>query len=185
MKKKDQNFKEKALRAFSLNNANYRGLSIPALQREADWAEKKPFGWPPASCPPKQPRPVTHFICGLRVGTRGLEPPQGHPGKWDLLGGLWVAQRPTLFSRSIENEHTSPRRLKGLPRGPESLSGALSGLWEGVSESPNYWNEGSNSEAPKGPQAGFRPSCSAPRATMEHYRFLWGTEWPASRHRIG
>ena len=25
------------------------------------------------------------FICGPRVGARGLEPSQGHPGKWDLF----------------------------------------------------------------------------------------------------
>ena len=45
---------------------------------------------------------------------------------------------PTFFPRSFENGHTSPRPLKSLPRGPESLSGALRGLWEGVSETPNY-----------------------------------------------
>ena len=58
-----------------------------------------------------------------------------HPGKRGLLG---ASEWPTFFPRSFENGHTSPRPLKSLPRGPESLSGALRGLWEGVSETPNY-----------------------------------------------
>ena len=74
------------------------------------------------------------IICGLRVGTRGLEPLRGHPGKRGLLGSEW----PTFFPRSFKNGHTSPRPLKSLPRGPESLSGALRGFWEGVSKTPNY-----------------------------------------------
>ena len=103
---------------------------------------------------------VTTIVCGLRVGTGGLEPSQGHPGKRGLLG---ASEWPTFFPRSFENGHTSPRPLKSLPRGPESLSGALRGLWEGVSETPNCWDEGSNSEAPKGlqnlctPEPGFAP----------------------------
>ena len=60
---------------------------------------------------------LTKVICGPRVGARGLEPPLG------------ASEWPTLFSRSVENEHTSPRPLKGF-------------------RDPNYWNEGSNSEAP-------------------------------------
>ena len=69
------------------------------------------------------------FICGLRVGARGLEPPQRHPGKRDLLG---ASEWPTLFCCSLENEHTFPRPLKSLSGASESLSGALR-----VSETPN------------------------------------------------
>ena len=72
-------------------------------------------------------------LYGPRVGTRGLEPLRGHPGKRGLLE---ASEWRTLFSRSVENGHPSPRPLKSLPRGPESLSGALRGLWEGVSETP-------------------------------------------------
>ena len=100
------------------------------------------------------------IICGLRVGTQGRNPLKEHPGKRGLLG---ASEWPAFFPRSFENGHTSPRPLKSLPRGPESLSGALGGLWEGVSETPNYSNEGSKSEAPKGPpnlwtpEPGFAP----------------------------
>ena len=55
-------------------------------------------------------------------------PLRGHPGKRGLLE---ASEWPTLFSRSVENGHPSPRPLKSLPRGPESLSEALRGLWEG------------------------------------------------------
>ena len=65
------------------------------------------------------------------------------PLRWRLTlsekrGLLEASEWPTLFSRSVENGHPSPRPLKSVPRGPESLSGALRGLWEGVSETPNY-----------------------------------------------
>ena len=87
----------------------------------------------------QQPRVLqavaSKLICGLRVGARGLEPPQGAPGK---MGPLGASEQPTLFSHSFADGHTSPRPLKSLSRGPESLSGALRGLWEGVSETPNY-----------------------------------------------
>ena len=73
-----------------------------------------------------------------------------HPGK----RGLWMAH---LLSPLLWKRTHPPRPLKSLPRGPESLSGALRGLWEGVSETPNYWNEGSNSEAIKGPQNRWTP----------------------------
>ena len=69
---------------------------------------------------------VMEIICGLRVGAEGWNP------------SLGASEWPTFFPRSFENGHTSPRPLKSLPRGPESLSGALRGLWEGVSETPNY-----------------------------------------------
>ena len=36
------------------------------------------------------------LICALRVGARGLEPPQGPPGKGDLLG---ASARPRLLFR--------------------------------------------------------------------------------------
>ena len=49
------------------------------------------------------------LICGLRVGTRGLEPPQGASGKTGPLRGLWVAH---LVSRSVKTD--TP--LRGLWR---------------------------------------------------------------------
>ena len=58
--------------------------------------------------------------CKPRVPqTTGLEIPE----KWALLG---ASEWPTLFSRSVENENTSG-----------SLSVAVRGPWEGVSETPN------------------------------------------------
>ena len=57
------------------------------------------------------------LICGPRVRARGLEPPQRASGKTGHL--KW----PTLFSRSVENGHPSPRPLKSHPGAPESLSG--------------------------------------------------------------
>ena len=53
------------------------------------------------------------FICGPRVGARGLEPFQGASGKAGPLRGLCVAH---LVPRSVENEHTSQRPLNGLSR---------------------------------------------------------------------
>ena len=78
---------------------------------------------------------MLNLICGLRLGARRLEPLRGHPGKRDFLG---VSDRPTFFSRSVEEE-----RLSNAP------------------------NEGSSS-APKplDPRAGFRPLSSAPRAAQ-------------------
>ena len=95
-----------------------------------------------------------NFICGLRVGARGATF-QGISGKTGPLRGLWMAHLLSLLL--WKRTHLGPRPLKSLLRGPESLSGALRGLWEGVSETPNYWNEGSNSEAPKGPQNLWTP----------------------------
>ena len=51
----------------------------------------------------------------------------------DLLG---ASERPTFFSRAIENEHTSPRPLKSLPGFAESLSGVLMGPCEGGVRDP-------------------------------------------------
>ena len=50
----------------------------------------------------------------------GWNPLRGHPGKRDLLE---ASEWPTLFSRSVENEHTFPRPLKSLFGASESLSG--------------------------------------------------------------
>ena len=63
----------------------------------------------------KQLVPVTviaeNFICGLRVGARGLEPPQGAPGKRDLLG---ASEWPTFFPRSLKTDKL-PSYSKLLP----------------------------------------------------------------------
>ena len=82
---------------------------------------------------------VLHLICGVRVGTRRLEPPQGASGKRGLLG---ASEWPTFFPRSSENGHTSPRSLKSLPRGPESLFRALRGLWERGFQDPEFQDHG-------------------------------------------
>ena len=71
------------------------------------------------------------IICGPRVAARGLEPPEGHLGKRDLLE---ASEWPTFFSRSVENGHPSPRPLKSRPGAPES--GALRGFWQAVSQTP-------------------------------------------------
>ena len=77
----------------------------------------------------------THVYClrpegrSPRVGT----PSGGIRGKRDLLE---ASEWPTLLARSVENGHPSPRPLKNCPGAPESLSGALRGPWEGVSETP-------------------------------------------------
>ena len=134
-----------------------------------------------------------HGVDGESVSTNprvicepeGWNPLRGHPGKRGLLG---ASEWPTFFPRSHENGHTSPSPLKSLPRGPESLSGALRGLWwEGVSETPNYWNEGSNSEAPKKPQnlwtpePGFAPPVLPLGPQLKEYclaRGSWSTVGP-------
>ena len=53
-------------------------------------------------------------------------------------GASGASEWPTFLPRSFEIGHTCPRPLESLPGGPESLSGALRGLWEGVSETPNH-----------------------------------------------
>ena len=52
-------------------------------------------------------------------------------GRNPLGGILEASEWPTLFSRSVENGHPSPRLLKGRPKAAESLSGALRGSWKG------------------------------------------------------
>ena len=49
----------------------------------------------------------TPLIYTLRVEPEGWNPLRGHPGKWDLLG---ASEWPTLFSRSVENEHRSSKK---------------------------------------------------------------------------
>ena len=73
------------------------------------------------------PAEAVFLICGLRVGTRGLEPPQGASGKAGPQGG--PLSGPPCFP--------APLKTDTPLRGPESLSGALRGLWEGVSETPS------------------------------------------------
>ena len=60
------------------------------------------------------------FVCGPRVGARGLEPFRGHPGKRDLLE---ASEWPTLFSRAVEDGHPFLRPLKSreAPKGPQNL----------------------------------------------------------------
>ena len=62
------------------------------------------------------------FLAGRRPqGISGPKLPLWTDFSFLILGAS--DERPTSLSRSVENEHTSPRPLKSLPRAPESLSG--------------------------------------------------------------
>ena len=95
-----------------------------------------------------------------------------------VFSGLLIkaSQWPTFFSRSVENGHTPLRGPWRAALGvPQSFSGTLRGPWEAVSETRNCWNEGSNSEAPKGPQrvvAKLQGDKAASQSSMELWNFM-------------
>ena len=122
-------------------------------QRLCSWVQqnrRSPF---PSDCSP--------LICGLRVGSRGLEPPQGASGKSGPLRGLWVAHLvlPLRWKRTPLSE--APEEPSPRPREPfRGSKGPLGGA-----------------PKPLDPWAGFRPSCSAPRAAIEP-RMRYRKEFP-------
>ena len=73
------------------------------------------------------------FLCGWRVGARGLEPLRGPPRKTDPLRSLWEAQLLYLFCW----EQRGGRTL------PESLSGPVTGHFEGLCRGLGLWQASS------------------------------------------
>ena len=93
-------------------------LSMPVLQREAVWGRGTAFGWLPALCPPKQPRPFTHCRCLVFIHLlKGWE--------WDTAR----ARRVLLGSVS-----ESVEKLKGWS--DESVDGGYRALVIGLESRP-------------------------------------------------
>ena len=100
-----------------------------------------------------------------RVGN----PFRGHPGQRDLLG---ASEWPTFFSRSVENERTSPRPLKSLSEASEGPSRALRAPGRGFPR-PRIAETRGRIPTPKGPQNLWTPPLrSAPRAAVELFWYF-------------
>ena len=110
------------------------------------------------------------LIYGPRVGTRGLEPPQGASGKTGPLRGLWVAH--LVFPLRWKRTPLSEASEEPPPRPWEPFRGSKGPLGRGFRD-PELLKRGVEFRGPWGapkpldPWAGFRPSCSAPRAALD------------------